>query len=216
MSTVNTHERDREQLTEQLVASFTSFPETFQRLIVPALRELAAGQPVQPQRLATLAGLPLAQTITLLREAGGEWDPSGTLLVGLGLTSVPTPHRFEVAGHTLWTWCAVDSLLFPVAIGAPARLSSPDAATGEPIRIDVAPTGVGRVEPASAVVSIVTGRVEIAQIRPALCGNQHFYRAPATAAAWLAAHPDGHLLPVADTFEVYRRVALRVWPELGD
>jgi alkylmercury lyase len=216
MSTVKLHERDREQLTEQLVASFTSFPETFRRLIVPALRELAGGQPVQPERLATHAGLPLEQTIALLRESGGEWDPSGKLLVGLGLTSVPTPHRFEVGGHTLWTWCAVDSLLFPVAIGAPARLSSPDATTGDPVRIDLTPTGVQRVEPAGAVVSIVTSRVDLAQIRPAICGNQNFYRSPATAAPWLAAHPDGHLLPVADTFEVYRRVALRVWPELGD
>lgn len=214
MRTVNVHETNRDELIEQLVASFTHWPEELQRLIVPVLRELSAGEPVSPRRLAALADVPLEQTIALLRESGGEWDPSGERLIGIGLTTVRTPHRFEVHGRTLWTWCAGDSLIFPVIIGAPARIESPDATTGETVRIDVTPTRVEHVEPASAVVSIVSSKVATAQIRQSICDNQNLYRAPENAEAWLAAHADGHVLPVADAFDVYRRVALRVWPEL--
>ena len=54
-----------------------------------------------------------------------EWDPSGQRLVGLGLTMVPTQHRYQTHGHDLWAWCAGDTLMFPVWIGAPARVESP-------------------------------------------------------------------------------------------
>jgi alkylmercury lyase len=203
-------------LTDHLVAWYhQTFPLAEQRrLMVPMLRELATGQPVEPERLAALAGVPVEQTIALLRQAGAEWDQSGSRLVGFGLTSQPTPHRFRVHGHALWTWCAVDALLFPVLIGAPAEIESPCAATGEPIRIQVTPSGLERVDPAGAVVSTVKPAVDLAELRHTVCAAQNFYRDDATAASWQAAHPQALLLPVAKAFALYCRTALRVWPEL--
>jgi alkylmercury lyase len=126
MTTVDLHSLSDEQLTEHLVAWFKqTFSLEQRRLFVPSLQQLATAQPVAPHRLADLAGMPVDQTLALLQQMPGEWDPSGTRLVGLGLTSKPTRHRFLVHGHSLDTWCAVDAIFFPVLIGAPARIQSP-------------------------------------------------------------------------------------------
>lgn len=212
-TTVNLHDLTLDELTDHLAARFKQIlpTEEYRRLLVPMLRELATGQPVEPERLAALAEVPLEQTLDMLRQAPTEWDPSGKRLVGFGLTSNPTPHRFEIHGHTLWAWCAVDAVLFPVMIGAPARIESPCAATGDPIVIDLTPTDVQRVEPDSAVVSIVAPPVGIAEVRQAVCAPTNFYRSAEAAAPWQAEHPEALLLPVVDTFELYRRAAAHVW-----
>jgi alkylmercury lyase len=216
MTSVNLQTLSDDALTDHLAAWFNqTLPLAEQRrLLVAALRELAGGQPVDPQRLAALAGVGVEQAVALLRQAAAEWDQSGTRLVGFGLTSTPTRHRFQVHGHPLWTWCAVDALLFPVLIGAPAQTTSPCAATGDLVRIKATPTGVERVDPAGAVVSIVTPAVDLAEVRQAVCAAQNLYRDADAAAAWQAAHPQALLLPVAKGFGLFRRAALRVWPEL--
>lgn len=186
--------------------------EDFRRLFVPMLRELAAtGRPVEPQRIADLSGMPLARTLAVLRVNGDtEWDPSGERVAGLGLTGIRTRHRYQVHGHHLWTWCAVDSLLFVPLIGAPARIQSPCLATGDPILLDVTPTGVERVEPATAVVSFLTPAINS---REAACDQNNFYRSADVAADWLAKHPQGRPLPVAEAFEVLRRAGIEVYGE---
>jgi len=64
MTTVNLHTLTDDQLTKHLVAWFKqTLPlEEHRRLMVPMLRELATGQPVQPERLAALGGVPVDQT----------------------------------------------------------------------------------------------------------------------------------------------------------
>jgi alkylmercury lyase len=202
-STVNLSELTPDQLTEHLAGWFRQLATDEElRLLGHALRELAAGQPVAPARLAALARLPVDRAEALLRQASGEWDPSGRRLVGLGLTMVPTQHRFRVHGHDLWTWCAADTLIFPVTIGAPAQVESPCAATGEPVRVEVTPAGVRRVEPAGAVASFVTPPIDLSQVRQAVCFNSHYFRSAGDAASWQAGHPDGLVLPVAEAFDV--------------
>jgi len=213
MTTVNLHTLTDDQLTKHLVAWFKqTLPlEEHRRLMVPMLRELATGQPVQPERLAALGGVPVDQTLALLRQAPSEWDPRGTRLVGLGLTSRPTPHRFQVHDQDLYTWCAVDAMFFPVLIGAPARIQSPCVATGDPIQIDLTPAGVEHVEPPSAVVSVVTPAIDVSEVRQAVCAAQSFFRSAEAASRWHAKHPQALLLPVADMFQLYRRAVLQVW-----
>lgn len=184
------------------------------RLLVSARRELSNGRPADLERLAEAAGVSVGETLEFLREAGGEWDPSGSKLIGWGLTGTPTPHRYRTRGHDLFTWCAVDSILFPVITGAEASIESPCVTTGDLIQIDVTPAGVQRVEPATAVVSIVTPPVEISEVRRAVCQAQNFYRSHDAAATWQAEHPDSLLLPVGEVFELYRRAWDRVFAGL--
>jgi alkylmercury lyase len=213
VTTVDLHRLTDEQLTDHLVAWFKqTLPlEEHRRLIVPSLQQLATAQPVAPHRLAALAGMPVDQTLALLQQAPSEWDPSGTRLVGLGLTSKPTRHRFQVHGHSLYTWCAVDAIFFPVLIGAPARIQSPCVATGDLIQIDLTPAGVEQVEPSSAVVSMATPAVDVLEVRRAVCAAQHFFRSADAASRWQAEHPQALLLSVTDMFQLYRRVVGEVW-----
>jgi hypothetical protein len=63
-------------------------------------------------------------------------------------------------------------------------------------------------------VSIVTPAVDLAEVRQAVCVAQNLYRDAGAAAPWQAKHAQALLLPVAKVFALYRRAALRVWPEL--
>src|SRR5579875_1795138 len=134
----------------------------------PLLRLLADGQPVRIEDLAATAGRPvddIRQTVASLPDI--ELDGHGRI-VGYGLTLRETPHHFEVDGKRLYTWCALDTLVFPALLGRSARIDSPCHGTGTPIRITVEPTGVTSVDPETAVVSIVAP-VERAGVRSAFC-----------------------------------------------
>jgi alkylmercury lyase len=204
-----------EQLTDHVAAWFReTLPDAeHRRLLPPTLQELAKGLPVAMETLSARTGIPVEEARSFLRRAGGEWDSTGTRLIGWGLTHNPTPHRFEVSGHDLYTWCAADSVFFPVVVGVPARIVSPCASTGELIHIDMTPSGVQHVEPAGAVVSIVTPTIDISEVRRAVCKAQNFYRSEQAAAPWREQHPEGLLLQVKDVFELYRRAAQSVWDD---
>jgi len=205
---VPTHTLD--QLTQRLLDWYDhlSWAIEFGALTPAVLAELAGGEPVAPERIAARAGVPAAEVLDFLRASPAEWDADGRL-VGLGLTLRPTAHRFEIHGRALYTWCAPDTLAFPVMLDATARVESPCFATGEPIRVELGPNGVRRVEPESAVVSVVTPQVGPADLRRYLCDNQHFFASPSAAAAWAAEHPDAMIVSVADGFTLTRRLLAR-------
>lgn len=163
----------------------------------PLLRLLADGQPVKIEDLADAAGRPvdnIRQTVASLPDV--ELDDQGCI-VGYGLTLRETPHRFEVEGKHLYTWCALDTLVFPAVLGRSARIESPCYGTGTPVRVTVEPTGVTSVDPATAVVSIVIPD-EHAGIRSAFCDHVHFFASLRAAQGWLDDHPGMSIHPVAE------------------
>lgn len=129
-----------------------------------------------------------------------EWDASGKI-VGAGLTLNPTPHRFELDGRLLFTWCALDLLMFAGLIGQTVQVQSSCASTGTPIRVTVTSHGVEQVEPPEAVVSLVTPEAS-ADIRRVFCDYAHFFGSPQAASAWLDQHPRATILPVGDAYQV--------------
>lgn len=207
---------DHQRLAATIFAGWSDTEQEaeFARVAPHLWRELATtAAPVTPERLAKLAGVARDQVVAVMRAAGAEWDTSGELLVGQGVTLIRTPHRYDSGGHTVWTWCAADLLELPVLLGGPARAESPCAATGEPVRVEVTPSGVADVEPVSAVASIVTRTPDgLGAIRRSVCDQQNFYRDAEAGAGWQAAHPDGLLLPMADAFEVARLWFRRLVP----
>ena len=92
-----------EQLTDHVTAWFKdTLPRAdHRRLLPPTLQELAKGRPVAMERLAERAGITVEEARAFLRKAGGEWDSTGTRLIGGGLTHKPTPHSYKVKGHDL-------------------------------------------------------------------------------------------------------------------
>lgn len=179
--------------------------------MIHIIREIAKGEPVEVVRLAELMNQPAEKVMKLLGNGPVQRDDQGRV-VGFGLTLDPTQHQFEVNGRTFWAWCAVDSLVFPPMLNLSARIKSPCAVTGEIIEITVTPKAIEKVKPASAVVSIVTPKLdEMADIRQLVCSGQLFFKSAEAAKEWQKKHPDALILPVADAFSLYKQLTKQVW-----
>jgi alkylmercury lyase len=171
---------------------------------------LAEGQPVSPERVASVLGLAREEALELLRQRPSiEWDEAGNI-VGAGLTLRPTPHRFKLKDRTLFTWCALDSLMFPGLVGQTVQVESPCASTGRLVRVTVTPEGVEQVEPPDAVVSMVAPEAS-PDVRRVFCDYVNFFHSAEAAAGWLAEHPGAVILSVADAFQLGRRLTQSVF-----
>ena len=166
---------------------------------------LAEGKPVPKGAVARALGRPERDVVDLLAQVPSlEFDDAGDL-VGAGLSLRPTVHLFEVGGRRLYTWCALDTLIFPAMLGRTARVTSPCAATGAPVRLLVSADGIDELEPAGAVVSLhlFEGR----DVRNAFCRDVNFFVSEQTAAEWLHTHPGTWVLPVAQAHSLARDLA---------
>ena len=180
----------------EFISSFEGSP-----AIPPLLRLIARGRPVDLAELAAESGQPASDLERILRaQPGTEWDDEGRL-VGFGLSLRPTAHRYLVSGHTLYTWCASDTLLFTVILGTDAVAESTCPATGQPIRLEITPDAVTSVSPPGAVVSQRHRGELVANLRADVCDHGHFFASEAAASAWVVAHPDGEILSVTDAFD---------------
>jgi alkylmercury lyase len=182
-----------------------------QELIPHAVRLLADGEPVALEQLAAAAGWSVDDVQAALRAQNiAERDEQGRL-VGLALTLRPTTHRLTFDGRILFTWCASDTLMVPVMLGRSAVVDSTCPQTAQPIRIELTPDVVERIDPPDAVMSAVRPAGQVADVRSATCNHGHFFSLIAAAAPWADAHPDGHLYPVEEAFQLDREV---IW-QLG-
>jgi alkylmercury lyase len=198
---------DPRELAARITAPMrTTAGEAFLEIVPPTLGLLAGGKPASPEEIAAAAGKPPEEVQAALDQfPSAEWDEQGRL-VGLGLTLRLTPHRLELEGRTLFAWCALDALLFPVLLSGPASIESPCRGTGELVRVGLTPAGIEAVEPTSAVVSIVAAR-DLATVRSVGCNNTHFFSSPEAATRWLDKHPEATILPVEDAFRLGRMIA---------
>jgi alkylmercury lyase len=191
---------DRLVATVGQAASARTTPGLYRAL----LRLLSRGEPTTIAELAAAAGQ--ASDVVQGAVAGWndtEYDRQGRI-IGWGLTLRPTPHRFNVDGKQLYTWCALDTLFFPAVIGRPAHIESLCAATGTPIRLTVDPTaGVSALDPSTAVISIVTPQ-HMSSVRTAFCSPGRFFAAPDAARDWQCKHPGMEVLSVVDAYRASR------------
>lgn len=161
---------------------------------------LAEGRPVTTAEVAARVDRSVIEVERLLAdEPGTDRDERGRL-VGFGLTLVETPYQLVLGDRTLFTWCAMDTLFFPVLLGMPARVSSRCAATGVPVRFSLTPEALGAVEPAGAVVSEVYPEGHLMGVRAAICAEGHFFASEEAGRPWRDAHPRGELWPVSAAF----------------
>lgn len=165
-------------------------------------RLLAQGQPVSIDQLALTLNLPYDQVTALLHQSPHiEYDELGNI-VGAGLSLVPTPHRFQVNGHDLFTWCAMDTLFFPMILQQTAQVASQCPVTQEWVKLTVTPERIEHLEPPSAMVSVVIPEEACCNIRSDFCNHVHFFSSPEAAATWQTTHPGVVILPVAEAYRV--------------
>jgi alkylmercury lyase len=198
---------DLQELAARISAPIrTTSGEVLFEIVPPTLDLLAKGKPASPEEIAAASGKPPEEVRAALDQfPSAEWDEQGRI-VGLGLTLRPTPHRLELEGRTLFAWCALDALVFPLILGRTVSIESPCRGSGEPVHIEVTPAGIEAVEPPSAVVSIVAAR-DLASVRSVGCNNTHFFSSPEAASRWLERHPEATILPVEEAFRLGRLIA---------
>ncbi|MCM3510639.1 organomercurial lyase MerB [Rothia sp. P100] len=186
------------QVTDRLASSETGMQPW---LWLPLLKLLSLGDPVGAADLAAATGRPAEEVRTALAAmTDAEYDGSGRI-VGMGLTQRATRHRFEVDGEQLYTWCALDTLIFPTLLGASARIESAYDSASTPVRLRVDSAGVTDVEPATAVVSLINPE-DMSSVRSSFCNQVHFFASSEEAEPWLKNHPEGTVIPVADAYRL--------------
>lgn len=111
------------------------------------LRLVSKGEPVPVAALTTKVDIPIHDIEQWLRrQPGTDWDDQGRLL-SFGLTQRPTNHWFVLDGQTLYTFCAIDALIFPALLCQTTNVESRCADSGQQIHAKVEPNAVIFADP---------------------------------------------------------------------
>jgi alkylmercury lyase len=174
------------------------------------LRLLGQGQPVSVAQMGAALGISeVAVTETFERMSDIERDERGQV-VGLGLSLRTILYQFRINGHTLYTWCALDALTYPILLEQTAQVESICPITQTPIRLHVGPEGISALDPATAMVSLIIPDTDPdACNRASFCDQGHFFASPEAAATWQADHPEARALPVEAVYQLGRIIAAR-------
>ena len=209
MSVTSLAQSELSALGSALVRAMPALDEVEQRLAVALYRELAAGEPVSLERLATRVGLSAEEVSEILGRWPGVYrDGRGALIGFWGLAQAEMPpHRFEVAGQRLWTWCAWDSLFIPAVLGTTARVASVCAATGAPVCAVVTPDGVAEASPAGTVLSFLRPEGEFDHdVILSFCHHVLFFSSDKAGRTWAAGRPNAFFLSLEQGFALGRLV----------
>lgn len=195
--------------------SLSNRREGFPQLFVVLLRELAKGKAVSREALCIALGWPAERVnATLEGMPDIEYDDCGNV-AGYGITLRETPHAFEVDGHPLYVWCALDALMFPAMIGKSARVASSCPATGVRVSLTVTPGQVTGIEPPDAVISLRRPHAT-ASIRQAFCCCVHFFSSGAAGEKWTSQRSEAEVvLSVEEAFQLGRAVGRQLLGHAG-
>jgi len=207
-------------LASELLTRLPTMNEEEKRVGLEIYRQLALGQPVQRAGLAEALHRPLAAVEEILGRTNLKsltyTDAEGRIVGFGGLAIREMPHRFTVAGRTLFTWCAWDSLFIPVILGVEAEVDSPAPGSAARVRLNVAPDGVKRVQPQTAVMSFLLPSAKIFQgdalkAMASFCHYIFFFPDWETANRWTRDHPETMVISVRDAFELGRLMVDARW-----
>jgi alkylmercury lyase len=177
-----------------------------------------AGQrPVSLDQLATHVRLPAAETARLLHLT---WQQRVDLRDGMirldARPAGPRRYRVHAGGRSVGAGrgCSVDMYLLALALGRPIHAEATCPATGTPITVDIAPEGVERIDPPTAVVAVADLDADLTlgpdRIDADVCAQQPFFASAQAASQWLADHPQGRLIPVRSFHTEARRLIARL------
>jgi alkylmercury lyase len=181
-------------------------------LALALLDELARGEPVTIGRLARAAHREEGDiAATLHRWPNVHRDRQARVVAFGGLGVTPTPHRFEVAGRRLYTWCAWDTLFLPALLGQEARVESACPVTGTEVRLTVGPDGAHAAQPPSLRVSFPAPTSTVtSDITASFCCHVHFLADHDAAEKWLGENQGALTLSLADAVELGRLATRRL------
>ena len=188
------------------------------RLLLHMLRLLAQGKPITratAEQAAADRGID-PTTARQLLDAWTERSDNGDIL-GLGITYNPTPHQMTTGGNRMWAWCALDTLIFAVALDQPIAVDSTAPGTGQTVHLRVSPDGITDVRPDSAVVTWPardSDQVDISSttaIWGTFCHHSFFFPTRTDAERWAAGREDIELLTLDEGLAIARELAAAVF-----
>lgn len=156
---------------------------------------------VSPEQIADILEIPLSFVTAALSQPGAEevveMDSQGNVL-GLGITLVPKPHRYQVKDRTFYVLCATEALVFPLIHGHTAQVESPDPVSNELVRLTVTQKGARNITPNTAVVS------SMGNVPGKDCVYGRFFSSRETASHWLSMHPGGVVLSIDEVYQIWQ------------
>ena len=183
---------------------------SYSRLLIRIWRTLAKGRPVSGERIdQMIADLGVNQDEAGEFLTGVTERDSGDSIVGIfGLSLNDHPHRFSVNGASLTTWCAEDALFLPAMLDQKATVESYSLLSKKKVRLTLGPDGLEEVDPADAVVSIVTldpSKVDASSMEAIyvnFCEQIHFFASREEAERWDADRENIDILSVEEGYEL--------------
>jgi alkylmercury lyase len=203
-------------LAAELVTATPPLTEREQHLAICLYHLLAEGEPVGAGRLADRAGQAHDEVDGALANRPGIFRDERDRVIGfLGLSIRPTPHRLIVGGHTLYAWCAFDTLFLPELLGARANVESHCPTTCEAITLTVTGTEVETVRPATTVLSYLHRDERLDEnVIKTFCHYIHFFANADAAAEWTAKHDHTFEVSLAEGSEIARLTNRGVYPSI--
>ncbi len=137
-----------------------------------------------------------------------ERDTDDNIVGVMGLSLGDHPHRFNVNGTQMSTWCAEDTLFLPAMLKQTATIESGSPLTNEKVRLTVSAEGVEESNPAGAVVSIVIVDPDKADMSSAqaiwgtFCHHIFFFASRREGEQWAAGRDDIEILSLDEGFEL--------------
>ena len=188
------------------------------RLLLQILRSLAKGRPVTGERVDQIVadiGIAGDEADQFLRQMS-ERDTDDNIVGVMGLSLNDHPHRFDVNGTRMRTWCAEDTLFLPAMLKQTATIESESPLSKEKVRLIVSADGVEGSSPAGAMVSIVVIDPDKADISstPAIwgtfCHHIFFFASRQEGEQWAAGRDDIEILSLDEGFELGKQIWSKV------
>lgn len=208
----------------ELQTLLDAFPKEFveiapreQGIALVLYRLLAMGQPVSHQQLADASTIPLAEIDRLLAGWIATYhDDSGRVTGFWGLTLNETPHKLLLDDHTLYAWCAWDTLFLPSLIGQATRVISRCVSSGQQIQLSIDGKHITSLVPEGTVLSFVLPDEEAIRkdVVSSFCHSVLFFASLEQGEKWIAKHPGTFLISVERAFELAQLFNERKFPEL--
>ncbi len=145
-----------------------------------------------------------------------ERDTDDNIVGVMGLSLSDHPHRFNVNGTRMSTWCAEDTLFLPAMLNRTATIESESPLSKEKVRLTVSADAVEEASPAGAMVSIVVIDPDKADISstPAIwgtfCHHIFFFASRQEGEQWAAGRVDIEILSLDEGFELGKQIWSKV------
>lgn len=196
----------QKNLADKIVSAMPKLGSTERRIALGLYRLLAEGGPVPLARVAKSLNLSESYVRETLSEWPGVYYDDTSAVIGFwGLALTEMPHRLQVDGRTLYTWCAWDSLFIPGILGKKARVESADPLTREKVSLVVEAHGVKELKPRGAVVSFLAPKRNFdADVIQSFCHFVHFFGSRESGERWTSKHSGTLLLSVDEAYELGR------------